>query len=240
MGQATESKVECFALGTNSSVINKIDSESSSKTYSNLDECLNESLALLSVRGDCINKDYTNVVADLVPVTFGRLNLTKGKPKPTNIRILLDSGSTQTILCKHLAKKLKTRKEPTTKWTTMAGTVKTGESAKVEFSLPEFHPDKLIEWRVHLTEKLGSYDMIIGRDILSEMGIDIHFSTHTCTWGHSTIPMRSSSVKIEQSYLVQESGPMKQATTRLKKILDAKYEAADIPKLVQARKDLSE
>ena len=122
----------------------------------------------------------------------------------------------------------------------MAGTVKTGESAKVEFSLPEFHPDKLIEWRVHLTEKLGSYDMIIGRDILSEMGIDIHFSTHTCTWGHSKIPMRPSSVKIEQSYLVQESGPMKQATTRLKKILDAKYEAVDIPKIVGARKDLSQ
>ena len=110
MGQATESEVEWFALSISSSVISKIDSESSSTTYSELDKCLNESLALLSVCRDRMNKDYTEAVADLVPVTFGRLNLSKGKPQPKNIRILLDSGSTQTIMCKHLAKKLRTKK----------------------------------------------------------------------------------------------------------------------------------
>ena len=52
--------------------------------------------------------------------------------------------------------------------------------------------------------------------------------------------MRDPTVKIEQSYLVEDSGLVKQATTRLKKILDAKYKAADIPKLVGARKDLSQ
>ena len=82
--------------------------------------------------------------------------------------------------------------------------------------------------------------MIIGRDLLSEVGIDIHFSNHTCTWGHSTIPMRDTIVKIEQSYLVEDSGPIRQATTRLKMILDANYEAANIPKIVGARKDLSQ
>ena len=117
-------------------------------------------------------------------------------------------------MCENLAKKLKVKKSSSTfEWTTLAGPVKTATTAKVEFSLPEFHDDKLIEWKVHLVKKLGNYDMIIGRDILSEVGIDIHFSTHTCTWGHSTIPMRESSVKIEQSYLLQESGPIRQATS---------------------------
>ena len=100
----------------------------------------------------------------------------------------------------------------------MAGTVSTAGTANVEFSLPEFHEDTLIEWKVHLAPKLGDYDMVIGRDVLSEVGIGIHFSTHTCTWGHSTIPMRNPSARIEQSYLVQESGPIKQATTRLKRL----------------------
>lgn len=51
--------------------------------------------------------------------------------------------------------------------------------------------------------------------------------------------MRNSDTELKQSYLVEESGPVKQATTRLKKILDAKYEAANIPKIVRSRHDLS-
>ena len=77
----------------------------------------------------------------------------------------------------------------------MTGTVSTCGTARVEFSLPEFCTDKLIEWKVHLTPKLGDYDMVIGRDIMGEVGIDVHFSTHTCTWGHSTIPMRDPAIK---------------------------------------------
>ena len=197
-------------------------------------------MALLSVRGDH-NKDqlYKSSVQDLVPLTFERMNLTRGKPKPQNIRILLDSGSSATVMCQWLVKRLKVRKTVETQWKTMAGTVSTAGTAKVELSLPEFYEDKLLEWKVHLTPKLGNYDMIIGRDLLTELGIDIHFSTHTCTWGNSTIPMRKPDVEMRQSYLVEDSGPVKPATNRLKKLLDAKYEAANIPELVQARKDLN-
>ena len=107
------------------------------------------------------------------------------------------------------------------------------------FSLPEFFEDRLIEWNVHLTEKLGHYDMIIGRDLLTELGVDINFSTSTCSWDNSVIPMREPTVPIEQSFIVEESGPVKQATSRLKKILDAKYVPADIPKLVGKQDDLN-
>ena len=153
MGQAAESESECFALSGSYSENIKIDSKTSSRTFSNLDKCLNESLALLSVRGDHRNKDYTKTVADLVPITFGRLNLSRGKPQPKNIKILLDSGSTGTLMCENLAKKLKVKKSSSTfEWTTLAGPVKTATTAKVEFSLPEFHDDKLIEWKVHLAK----------------------------------------------------------------------------------------
>ena len=76
--------------------------------------------------------------------------------------------------------------------------------------------------------------MIIGRDILSELGIDLHFSTLTCTWEQRTIPMREGTATIEQTYLVDETGPVADSTNRIKKILDAKYEAADIPKIVES------
>ena len=44
--------------------------------------------------------------------------------------------------------------------------------------------------------------------------------------------MRPPNVDIKETYIVEESGPVKQVTSRLKKILDAKYEAADIPSLL--------
>ena len=90
-----------------------------------------------------------------------------------------------------------------------------------------------MEWEAHLTNKLGSYDIIVGCNLLCELGVDINFSTSTCTWENSTIPMRNPEVDIKQTYIVEESGPIKQATTRLKRILDAKYEAANIPQLVK-------
>ena len=86
MGQAAEGESECFALSGSYSENIKIDSKTSSRTFSNLDKCLNKSLALLSVRGDHRNKDYTKTVADLVPITFGRLNLSRGKPQPKNMK----------------------------------------------------------------------------------------------------------------------------------------------------------
>ena len=131
--------------------------------------------------------------------------------------MLLDSGGSGTVIRAALAKKLRKQKIEPTSWSTMAGTVSTSEMSKVQFSLPKFFDDKLVEWDVHLAKDLGNYDMIIGRDILTDLGIDIHFSTQTCTWEHSTIPMRPTSATVEQSYVVAETGPVKEATTRLKK-----------------------
>ena len=82
--------------------------------------------------------------------------------------------------------------------------------------------------------------MVIGRDILSELEIDLHFSTNTCAWDSRTIPMRDIGSTVEQGYLVEETGPAADSTTRLKKILDAKYEKADIPEIVQSSTHLKE
>ena len=111
MGHAAESLAESFSLSNDCSISNrKTSSKKHNKIFSKLDECLNESLALLSVCEDHPKKDCTETVADLVPVTFGRLNLSKGKPTPKNIKVLLDSGSSGTIMCENLAKKLRIKK----------------------------------------------------------------------------------------------------------------------------------
>ena len=79
-----------------------------SRNYSNLDQCLNESLALLSTRTGqkrkLINDQYKAKTKDLVPITFGRLNVSCGKPMLKDVRIMLDSGSSSTVMCTKLAK----------------------------------------------------------------------------------------------------------------------------------------
>ena len=180
---------------------------------------MNESHSLFTRKDHTNNneKQFEQLKQRLVPLTFGRINTTQGKPTPVNIRILFDSGGSGTVLNKKFAKKLRQDKCPTVEWTTMAGKVSTSKKAKVQFSLPEFFEDRLIEWRVHLADSLGNYDMIIGRDILSELGIDLHFSTLTCTWEQRTISMREGTATIEQSYLVTETGPVADSTNRIKK-----------------------
>ncbi len=58
----------------------------------------------------------------------------------------------------------------------------TSKKAKIQFTLPELHDDRLIEWNSHVANDLGNYDMIIGRDILEFLSIDLRFSTKEVEW----------------------------------------------------------
>ena len=102
----------------------------------------------------------------------------------------------------------------------------------MEFLLPEFCKDHTLKYNVHLTEKLKNYDLIVGRDLLSALGIDINFSNSTCSWDDRVIPMRNLNSEIPHSFAIEESQSLKSATKRLKKILDAKYEPVKIDKVV--------
>ena len=82
--------------------------------------------------------------------------------------------------------------------------------------------------------------MIIGRDLLCKLGININFSTSTCSWDNSVIPMRAvEDLTNPHSYAIEESGALKEATKRLKKILDAKYEPVKIDKVIYGSQHLS-
>ena len=110
----------------------------------------------------------------LAPIAFGRLQVTLGQSKTTGIKILFDSGSTQSHIRKECVKKLRLHKDVQTTWTTAAGPISTNEKCKVLFSLPEFFPSKTIEWEMHVgTLENVHYDMIIGNDLLESLKIDI-------------------------------------------------------------------
>ena len=86
----------------------------------------------------------------------------------------------------------KNKKEvKTKKFATGSGQLKTRYQADISFTLPEFSNSKDINWNFHLTnsEDLG-YDMILGRDIMTKLGIDLSFDKSGIMWEGSTIPMR--------------------------------------------------
>ena len=74
---------------------------------------------------------------------------------------------------------------------TGGGKLTTKYESNVHFTLAEFSDKIIINWKFNLfeTEDLG-YDMVIGRDILASIGIDISFKEKTISCEGIAIPIR--------------------------------------------------
>ena len=90
---------------------------------------------------------------------------------------------------KRTLQKLISRKEKS--YTTGNGMLKTKYESKINFSLPEFSDKKIITWTFNVADKesLG-YDMILGRDLLMELKMNVSFNRKIVTWEETEIPMR--------------------------------------------------
>ena len=77
---------------------------------------------------------------------------------------------------------MKQTKSKEAKWSTLVGTLHTTHKCKIEINFPQISPTHNIHWDVHMTTNKSQYDLIIGRDLMSQLGIDIKFSTHQIVW----------------------------------------------------------
>ena len=82
--------------------------------------------------------------------------------------------------------------------------------------------------------------MIIGRDLLVELGIDIKFSTNTIKWDHREIPMKDSQCTIHDSYYIDKPDWMESEIARLRDVLDQKYQPADLLEVAKSCKNLED
>ena len=101
----------------------------------------------------------------------------------------MDTGCSHSIILKKYCNKLKNNKEK--EYATGSGTLKTKYESKVYFSLPEFSDQKIINWVFNVTssEDLG-YEVILGRDILLSLNINISFEKRNVPWEGIEILMR--------------------------------------------------
>ena len=115
----------------------------------------------------------------------------KRKSKQTyTLKALLDSGATGTLVNSKFLTRHKRHKQKPTKWGTANGTFTTYGKAKVKFMIPELNDHRLVQTQVHEVSNDMSYDMIIGQDLMQDLGIDLLNSSGTIKWGDQEIHMQ--------------------------------------------------
>ena len=77
--------------------------------------------------------------------------------------------------------------------------------------------------------------MIIGRDLIKYLGIDIHGGDMTIHWDDAAIPWRDiDSTANDVFALLQHNATFNAETKRMKRIFDAKYSKADIKYIAES------
>ena len=99
--------------------------------------------------------------------------------------------------------------------------------------MPELYETRIIPHSTHVINSRIGYDMIIGMNLLGELGIDILNSTHSIKWDTSKIPMKARNPTINHAYFITDPPVIHEATKRQTQILDTKYGKANLSEVVQ-------
>ena len=80
----------------------------------------------------------------------------------------------------------------------MGGGFTTHHKQLLEFKLPKFSTNKVVEWACHIDKTTDNaksqYNMIKGTDLMSTMGLDIQFSNKLICWEDVSIPMKQRGI----------------------------------------------
>ena len=118
-------------------------------------------------------------------------------------RILLDTGSSNSIILNDFV----TDVTPTvaSTWMTKTGTMTTNGLTTAQLILPDFDVKRVIRWQFHVDSqnKISNsrYDIIIGRDLLSALGMVMDYKNKQITWDNASTPMNEwqSALTYEQA-----------------------------------------
>ena len=136
----------------------------------------------------------------LVPIVFVTV---KNGSETVMLRALLDSGAGASLIAEKHCKQLKTANKKAS-FKTVAGKFHTAGEVKTVFQLTELNPTAKIEYKLHVANTLGVYDMILGRDILKNLGIILNHANETIIWDDASIPMKSASAQTADSFHIKD------------------------------------
>ena len=153
------------------------------------------------------------------------------------LKALFDTGCGATLINKKFVKDLPKKRKSQQSWKTKTGSFNTKETCKVTFALPQFHKHREISWNMHVDEsnsEMSDYDIIIGRDLMHEIGLEMNFQTGRMTWDNAWINMqdpdlfKEGSVEEFEKELFMMHDPDTTEAERIQRIVDVKYAPADL------------
>eukprot|EP00957_Ditylum_brightwellii_P186913 14233476-Ditylum_brightwellii.AAC.1 len=106
-----------------------------------------------------------------------------------------NSGASTSIVHKNYCTSISKYRLKHNTWATAVGEFETWRKARIKFQFPEFSKSKEIGWSFHVEKSnpnddtLG-YDMIIGRDLMTDLGIIIDFKDGYIIWDGIKCPMK--------------------------------------------------
>ena len=165
------------------------------------------------------------------PTGFGLLRVSKGQ-KARMVRILFDSGATGSFIDKQHTKRLRVRNTTQNIWQTGNGKVSTCKKVKTHLILPELYHERVIEHDFNVLEHPLGYDVIMGTDLMSSLGININFEQGEIQWQDAAMPFKSCDATAETAFHIEDTDAIKASFSRIEGILDAHYEKANLDELV--------
>ena len=175
-------------------------------------------------------------------MVFGQLGQPDESTKVDKFKVLLDSGANGSLVTHQLVRNLGASIEKPTVWSTAAGEFKTKGRINLAFKLPELSPTAEVRWDVHVHwGTLNSYNMILGWDILTELGINILFSKQgiSCPQFNAEIQMKLVSATSSTHYHVEEQLNIENEAQRLAKVLEAKYKPANLEEICKTTENIT-
>jgi len=158
------------------------------------------------------------------------------------LRGLLDSGCTRTIILKEFCGRVE--KGPKVTYETYGNEVSTSSYTDLQLKLTEFSHSKTINYNCMVDlinkSKNSSYDIILGTDFLSSMGMVLDFKKNVIIWDEEALAMKQLGMLTDEEavdaiYFAHSNAPLLQdIEARQQKVLDADYSKVDIDEMVDA------
>ena len=186
------------------------------------------------------------------------MNTRKGRAKFKKLRTLLESGCSSTILMRRVVEKLCPEKYAVMQSQTQARNTTTNFKFKVYFTLPALSVKNVVMRKCRVYDSARDrYDMILGRYILTELGLNQNKIKHVIeasdgSFIGSTAPMvdlgaylfkylNTGKLNLKICFTgayfkeLYESEHVRTDTKILQVILDAKYEKANLHKVMKTQ-----
>ena len=132
----------------------------------------------------------------------------------------------------------------------MGGQFQTKRKGILDFTFPELDERKIVSWSFHVDENDtpndAGYDMIIGMDLMTKLGLYVDTNDKVIVWEDQSTPLRQRGELAEKAnlaevlyHILMEPPILKHAEDRQKSILDADYSEVDIDDYVESLEKLT-